>query len=301
MKTSIIATAIVILLAAAEPAAAKVTIFACEPEWGALAEEIGGDDVSVRNATNAMQDPHFVAARPSLIGRVRSADLVFCTGAQLEIGWLPVLLRQSGNAKVQPGTPGYLAAANYVRKLEIPTSVDRALGDIHPEGNPHIIGNPHNVSLVAIQLAQRLEALDPDNAEKYSARLAVFSQRWEAAIARWEGEMAPLRGIPIVVQHKTWVYLTDWLGLNVITTLEPRPGIPPSTSHLRDVLASLGDNPPKFIINAAYENDRPSKWLAKRANVPELTLPYTVGGSKEAKDLFALFDATINLLLGGQS
>lgn len=301
MKILIIATALVAFLSAARTAAADIDIFACEPEWGALAEEIGGDNVNVENGTNALQDPHFVAARPSLIGRVRRADLVFCTGAQLEIGWLPVLLRQSGNAKVQPGAEGYLAAADYVRKLEIPTSVDRALGDIHPEGNPHIIGNPHNVSLVAVQLAQRLQALDPANADEYAARLADFSQRWEAAVARWESAMAPLRGVPIVVQHKTWVYLTDWLGLNVITTLEPRPGIPPSTSHLRDVLASLGANPPRFIINAAYENDRPSKWLAKRAEVPALTLPYTVGGNKNAKDLFSLFDDTINLLLGGQS
>lgn len=284
------------VLLAIAPANAVVQVFACEPEWGALAEEIGGENVKVQNATNALQDPHFISARPSLIAGVRKSDLVFCTGAELEIGWLPLLLRQSGNGAVQPGTKGYLAAADYVRKLEIPTSVDRALGDVHPQGNPHIIGNPHNLAVVADVLAERLQDIDPDNADHYAERLADFQSRWRQAIIRWENEATDLRGLPVVVQHKTWVYLTDWLGLLVITTLEPRPGIPPSTSHLQKVLKEIESDPPKAILNAAYENRKPSKWLSERAGIPEITLPYTVGGSKQADDLFALFDEEIGLL-----
>jgi len=289
---------LLILLGGASPALAKITVFACEPEWGALAEAIGGDDVKVINATTAYQDPHFISAKPSLIAAVRRADLVFCNGAELEVGWLPLLLRQSGNGNVQPGNDGFLAAADYVRKLEIPTSIDRSLGDIHPQGNPHIVGNPHNIALVAEKLAERLEQIDPENSDSYAERYSDFETRWNAAILRWEGEAARLKGVPIVVQHKTWVYLTDWLGLDVITTLEPRPGIPPTTSHLQKVLVTIQDNPPAAIINAAYENDKPSEWLSDKAGVPEITLPFTVGGSKEATDLFSLYDTTLNLLLG---
>lgn len=282
----------------AAPALAKTTVFACEPEWGALAEEIGGDNVKVINATTAYQDPHFIAAKPSLIAGVRRADLVFCNGADLEIGWLPLLLRQSGNGSVQPGNPGYLAAADYVRKLEIPTSVDRALGDIHPQGNPHIIGNPHNVGIVAEKLNERLQEIDPENADYYQQRYEDFAKRWDAAIQTWEAKAKTLKDMPIVVQHKTWVYLIDWLGLDEITTLEPRPGIPPTTSHLQKVLLTIENEPPSAIINAAYENSKPSKWLSDKSGVPELTLPFTVGGSKGAKDLFSLFEEEVNALLG---
>lgn len=289
--------ALAALFIAAGPARAAVEVFACEPEWGALAEEIGGERVRVRNGTHALQDPHFISARPSLIAAVRRADLVFCTGAELEIGWLPLLLRQSGNQDVQPGRLGFLAAADYVKKLEIPTEIDRALGDIHPQGNPHIIGNPHNVTLVARELTARLAAIDRENAAAYGAAYEDFFRRWTRAIASWEETAGPLSGLPLVVQHKTWVYLVDWLGLAVVTTLEPRPGIPPTTSHLRDVLENIKTSPPKLIINAAYEQDRPARWLSERSGIPAVTLPYTVGGSDAAKDLFSLFDETLRLLL----
>ena len=285
------------LFAAAPTALAELEIFACEPEWGALARELGGEDVKVRNATSALQDPHFVTARPSLIARVRKADLVLCNGADLEVGWLPLLLRQSNNRDVQPGTDGLFLAADYIAKLEVPATVDRALGDIHPQGNPHIVGNPHNISIVARELAARLQALDPDKAAAYAARYAEFEARWRQAIAGWEERAAALSGLPIVVQHKTWVYLTDWLGLKVITTLEPRPGIPPTTSHLQKVLNEIRDSKPRLILNAAYENSKPSRWLAERTGVPAVTLPYTVGGSDEAADIFTLYETTLTLLL----
>ncbi len=285
-------------LVSATSAQAKVSIFACEPEWGSLAEEIGGDLVKIRNGTNAHQDPHFISVRPSLISMVRRADMVFCTGADLEIGWLPTLLRQSGNSKIQPGKNGYLAAADYVRKLEVPTSVDRALGDIHPMGNPHIIGDPRNISIVARKLAERLAMIDPENSTIYSERLDQFESRWLQSITKWQAAASSLAGIPVIAQHKTWVYLANWLNLSMVSTLEPRPGIPPSTRHLQNILNNIIQSQPKFILNAAYENNRASKWLSERTGIPEITLPYTVGGNEQVDDLFSLFDVTITLLLG---
>lgn len=282
----------------AGPVRAEVSVFACEPEWGALAREIGGDRVKVRVATTAKQDPHFIRARPSLIAGVRRADLVFCTGADLEVGWLPLLLRKAGNSNVQTGAVGNLAAANYVDKLEVPTSIDRSLGDIHPQGNPHIHTNPHNLLTVAGELTARLVKLDGANSEHFNRRFAAFEEKWIAAMAGWERKTARLRGLPVAVQHSSWVYLVDWLGLDVIVTLEPKPGIPPSAAHLEGVLKHLQTRPVTAVINAAYESQKPSQWLAERTGFPMLTLPYTVGGNDKAGDLFALFDDTVALLIG---
>src|SRR6516164_4991879 len=192
------------------PANAAVRILACEPEWGALAQELGGKLVDVAVATNALQDPHQIQAKPSLISRARNADLVACTGAELEIGWLPVLLQQSGNAKVQAGQPGNFAAADYVRKLEVPTSVDRSQGDVHAAGNPHIQTDPRNIAAVATALGARLQQVDGAHAAEYQARTADFSQKWQQAMARWTQQAAPLRGLPVVSQHKAFAYLYDW-------------------------------------------------------------------------------------------
>src|SRR5215468_3258665 len=165
-----LAAAALALATLAAPAHAALRVFACEPEWAALTQELGGSLVDVSSATNALQDPHQVQARPSLIARMRAADLVVCTGAELEIGWLPVLLQQSGNAKVQPGQPGNFAAADYVRKLEVPTQLDRAQGDVHASGNPHIQTDPRNIALVGSALATRLAQVDPAHATQYAQR-----------------------------------------------------------------------------------------------------------------------------------
>ena len=201
-----------LLASVALPALAALNVFACEPEWGALAQELGGDKVSVYNATHALQDPHHVEAKPSLLARARNAELLACTGAELETGWLPILLRQSGNPKIQPGQPGYFEAARFVRMLEIPTRLDRAEGDVHAGGNPHIQTDPRNIAKVAQALAQRLSEIDPANASHYTVRYKDFAARWQAAVTRWEQAAAPLKGAPIVVQHKGFPYLENWLG-----------------------------------------------------------------------------------------
>ncbi len=277
-------------------ARAAVDVFACEPEWGALTQEIGGDKVDVFVATNALQDPHRIQARPSLIARMRRADLVACTGAELEIGWLPVLLREAGNAKVQPGGPGYFEAARMVSLLERPTRLTRAAGDIHPGGNPHIQSDPANIPPVADGLARALAGIDPVNAGYYRTRLADFKARWAAAMGKWAAEAAPLKGMAIVQQHRD-AYLVRWLDLLDLAELEEVPGVEPTASHLSELLSLLGRTPAKMILRPAYFSPRPSEWLAERAHIPAVVLPFTVGGTPGAKNLFGLYQDTLDRIL----
>jgi len=289
--------AVALLLGLARPTAAKVEVFACEPEWGALAQELGGDDVAVFTATTAEQDPHHVQARPRLIAKMRRADLLVCTGAELEVGWLPLLLRQGNNPHIQQGQPGYFLAADYVEMLEKPEHLDRAEGDVHPGGNPHIQTDPRNIAKVADAVADRLAALDPGRAEAYGDRHADFARRWQEALQRWQARAEPLRGTPIVVHHTSWVYLEHWLGLVRVASLEPKPGVPPSAAHLAEVLTGLAVHPARLVIRTPYADPRPSAWLAERASIPAVVLPFTVGGTPAATDLFTLFDDTLTRLL----
>lgn len=286
-----------LVLLLALPAHAALRVFACEPEWGALAQELGGKFVEVSVATSALQDPHQIQAKPSLIARARNADLVVCTGAELEIGWLPVLLQQSGNAKVQPGQPGNFAAADAVRKLDVPTQLDRAQGDVHAAGNPHIQTDPRAIAQVATALGARLQQIDPAHAADYAKAQADFMQRWQQAITRWTAQAAPLRGVAVVSQHKAFVYLYDWLGLKEVAVLEPKPGVEPSASHLQTVLATLKTTPARMVLYAAYQDPRPADWLSRNAGIAAVKLPFTVGGTDGAKDLFGLFDDTVSRLL----
>ena len=279
------------------PAHATLRVFACEPEWESMLHELAGDSIQVDVATNALQDPHVVEARPSLIAKVRQADLVVCTGGDLEIGWLPQLLRQAGNSKVTSGV-GYFMADAQVQLLGKPTQLDRASGDIHADGNPHIQLDPYRMLAVAKALTARLARLDPGNTANYQARMADFQTRWLVAIARWESKAAPLKGRNVVVHHDSWVYLEDWLGLKQVGTLEPKPGVPPTSSHLASLIAVTKASDTLVIISAAYQDPKAGNWLSQRTGVPALTLPFTVGGDSQAKDLFTLYDDTIDLLLG---
>ena len=278
------------------PAGAALNVFACEPEWGALAQELGGDRVAVFSATTALQDPHRVEARPSLIARIRSADLLICSGSELELGWLPLLLTQSGNDRIQPGSPGYLEASQYVVRLEIPKVIDRALGDIHPSGNPHIHLDPRNIAKVAEVLTGRLVELDHANAELYKTRADSFAKRWQSAIELWATRAAALKGVPVVVYHKDMSYFINWSGMREAGALEPKPGIPPTPSHLAELIERMQRNPAKVIVYSPYNNPKAAEFLSERAKIPDVMLPYTVGGTEKAKDLFGLFDDTIDRL-----
>jgi len=280
-------------------ALAAINVFATVPEWGALADALGGENVKVYVATSAMQDPHHVEAKPSLIARARTADLVVATGAELEMGWLPLVLQQAGNPKVRPGQPGYFEAAAFVTLRDKPARLDRADGDVHAAGDPHIQTDPRNVALVAAALAARLAELDAANADTYRARAKAFDAKWQAAIAKWERDAASLKGTPIVVQHKAFTYLIAWLGMNVVATLEPKPGVEPTVASLSEVLATLQRQPAKMVLRAAYQSDRASQWIAERAKLNAVVLPFTVGGDAQSTDLYALFDDTIARLLKG--
>jgi zinc/manganese transport system substrate-binding protein len=278
-------------------AQAAVKVLACEPEWQSLTEELGGDKVQVSSATNALQDPHRIEARPGLIARTRNADLLVCTGLDLEIGWLPVLLQQSGNAKIAAGQPGHFEAGAFVPRLDVPTKLDRAEGDVHALGNPHVQQNPHNIALVAAALSKRLAQVDPSNAAFYQQRYSAFSTRWNAATAKWEQQAAPLRGVAIVEHHKNMEYLLNWLGMRAVGTLEAKPGVEPSAAHLGELLQQLHQQPAKMVLRAAYQDPRASQWLSERAHIPAVLVPFTVGADDKSKDLFSMFDATVQRLL----
>jgi zinc/manganese transport system substrate-binding protein len=279
------------------PVFAAVNVFACEPEWAALAKEVGGDKVSAVSATTALQDPHRIEARPSLIARIRSADLVICSGSELEAGWLPLLITQSGNDRVQPGTPGFIEASQFVARLEVPRVVDRSQGDIHPGGNPHIHLDPRNIERVAEVVAERLEEIDRPNAEVYKSRADSFRTRWTAAMQRWRQRAARLRGVPIVVHHRDFSYFINWAGMREVGSLEPKPGIPPTPSHLAQLIARLKRSPAKVVVYSAYNDPKAAEFLSEQASIPAVKMPYTVDGTENAKDLFALFDDTIDRLL----
>jgi zinc/manganese transport system substrate-binding protein len=278
---------------AARPAHAALVVLTCEPEWAALVEELAGDRARIHAATTAMQDPHRIEARPALIAQARRADLLVCTGAELEVGWLPLLQRESGNARIQAGRPGYFEASAYVPLLEKPADIDRSAGDVHAAGNPHIHLNPHNLLTVAEALAARLQEVDAANGQHYADRHARFKARLTAAIAEWEEAAKELRGMAVVVHHRHLSYLCDWLGLQVVADLEPKPGVDPSAAHLGRLLTRLEARPAAMVLRVAYQSARPSEWIATRARVSAVVLPYTVGGTQQASDLFTLFDDTL--------
>ncbi len=289
-------TALAAALLSPAAADAEVRILACEPEWAALAEEIGGDDVTVHSATHGRQDAHYIRARPSLIAKVRRAKILLCSGADLEVGWLPVLLERGAGRIVQPGQPGHIMAADHVEVLERPEALDRSLGDIHPGGNPHVHLDPRNMAVLAEVLTERLERIDPERAEAYRQRLASFQARWAEAMAGWQERTAALRGMKVIVYHKAWVYLLRWAELDRIAVLERVSGVPPTASHLVEILDQVRDSGARAILRAPHEPEDASDWLSGKTGIPVVDLPFTVGGRPEATDLFSLFDSTLALL-----
>ena len=282
---------------AALPAHAALKVLATTSDWGALTTELGGERVNVYVATNALQDVHRVEAKPSLVARARTADLLVATGAELEIGWLPVLIQESGNSRIQPGAPGYFEAVSALRLLEIPGKVDRSMGDIHPLGNPHVQLDPHNIAAVAHALTGKLIQLEPAQAAYYQQRERDFETRWTAAMSKWEAKAAPLKGLPVVIMHRDQAYLCHWLGLIELASIEPKPGVPPTAAYLGQLVSKLGATPPKLIMINAYNDVKAANWLSARVKAPVVTLPFSVGGDEGAKDLFGLFDDTLDKLL----
>ena len=276
MKNQAIKLLFVLLMAVSLPVHARLNVFACEPEWAALAKEIGGDKLTIYSATTSMQDPHHIQARPSLIAKARRADLLICSGAELETGWLPLLLRKAGNASIQPGQAGNFEAADFVEKQDVPKRLDRSMGDVHAEGNPHIHTRPDNILLVADALRQRLSEIDAENEKHYRSRYIAFEKHWTPMMVLWKKQISFLQGENIVTHHNYWVYLNRWVGMTVLATLEPVPGVSPSSSHLAKLKKQLREQEIKMILHVSYVNDRPTKWLSEQIAVPVITLPATV-------------------------
>ena len=288
-----------ILLLLPRLARAEVHVVACEPEWAALATELGGGDVTVFAAYAGEQEPHRIKVGPHLVTAVQQADLLLCTGAGLEAGWLPQLLQEAHNPRIQAGQPGHFLAARHVAVLERPTRGDRPQGEAHPEGNPHIQTDPRNIARVADALVNRLIALDPGQADDYRFRHAAFVARWQGAMDRWEARAAALRGTPVVTHDNSWVYLEQWLGLVPVATLEPSPGVPPTAARLAKLLGDLQARKTqraRMVVRTPFNDPQPSEWLASRAGIPAVVLPFTIGGTPAARDLFTLFDDTLDRL-----
>jgi zinc/manganese transport system substrate-binding protein len=290
-----------LLAATASSAHAKLNVFACFPEWASLAEAIGGDRVEVFLASSPLENPDYVAPTPGLIAELGNADLIVCTGAHFEDEWLPTMLDRAGNPKVAVGTPGHFLASDFVTLLKVEEGPEAADGDhhLHEEGNPHVQGDPRNVLKIGAQLTKRLIELDPEGEAAYAERFKGFAADLKALTAELEKQAASLRGERIAVQHEHSVYVLDWLGIVAAATVEPEPGVPPGPEHLSKVIAAVPANQIRFVISAGYEDASPSKYVAEKAGILVVKVPFTVGGTEGATDLLTFYRDTVERLLDG--
>ncbi|WP_119157725.1 metal ABC transporter substrate-binding protein [Caldimonas tepidiphila] len=286
----------VLVWAAPVSSAQALEIFACEPEWAALAKVLA-PQAKITAATHARQDPHHIEARPALIGAMRRADLAVCTGASLEVGWLPMLQQRAGNPKVRDGRDGMFYAASAVQLIDVHERVDRSMGDVHAEGNPHFHLDPRRLKQVAAALAERLARIDAAHAADYRSRYRDWALDWDRRLQNWEQKAHPLSGRAVVAQHSSFAYLWGWLGVEQIADLEPKPGVPPTVSHLQQVLKQVQGAKPMAVVQTLYQDPQAGRWLVERVPVPLLTLPSTVTAEAPASELPALFDTLIDALL----
>ena len=282
----------------AVPSAAAVRVVATTEDLASLARDVGGDRVTVVALARGYQDPHFVDPKPSFILAVSRADLLIVVGRELEIGWLTPLLTSSRNAKIQPGGNGYLDASANVRILEIPTGqITRAMGDVHSQGNPHYWLDPGNGRRIAQTIKDKLSQLAPADRAYFDERYASFDKKLAAAENRWNALMATYKGTKIVTYHRSWPNFMERFGLNVIGYVEPKPGIPPTTSHIIELIDEMKTQGVKLIIVEPYFDHKASQAIAKQVGGEMLVLAPSVGGTKEATDYVALFDYNVNTLV----
>ncbi|MDO8681103.1 MAG: metal ABC transporter substrate-binding protein [Acidobacteriota bacterium] len=290
--------ALLLALAAASPAlASPPKVITTTEDLAALAREVGGDKITVESLARGYQDPHFVEPKPSFIIKLHDADLLIVIGRELEIGWLPPLLTQSRNAKIQPGSPGYLDASVDVRILEMPTvQLTRAMGDVHPSGNPHYWLDPDNGRTIAKSIVRALSGIAPADKSYFEQRYADFDRRLADAQKRWDAAMAPYKGTKVVTYHRSWPNFTERFGLDVIGYVEPKPGIPPSPSHTIALIAEMKRQQVKIILVEPYFDLKTPEAIVREAGGKVVVLAPSTGGVKEASDYIKLFDYNINLL-----
>jgi len=292
--------AVLAALAATIPvrAAGKINVVGATEDLAAIAKEIGGDQVNVDSIAKGYQDPHFVEPKPSFILKLQKADLLLLVGLQLEIGWLPPLITQSRNAKIQPAGPGYVDMSSVCEILEIPQGpVSRAMGDVHPLGNPHYWLNPDNGRRIAKALADKLSSIQPASASAFAARYADFDKRLSEAEKGWQAKMAPYKGRKVITYHRSWPNFCEKFGLNVVEYVEPKPGIPPTPNHTLDVINLMKREGVKLILVEPYFDLKAPDKIAADTGGQVVVLMPSVGGVKEITTYFQLFDYDVNLLV----
>jgi zinc/manganese transport system substrate-binding protein len=299
MKTPALVALVLVaaLLAAPSRAEAALNVVTTTEDLASIAREVGGDKIKVESLSRGYQDPHFVEAKPSLMFKLNKANLLIVVGRELELGWLPPLITQSRNAKIQPGTEGYLDASLTAKILDIPTGqITRAMGDVHPQGNPHYWLDPDNGKRMAKAIERKLSAMDSANAAYYAQREGDFERRLTAADKGWQAQMAPYKGLKIVTYHRSWTNFVDHFGLDVMGYVEPRPGIPPSPSHTIALIKAMKGQNVKIILVEPYFDLKTPNSIARETGAKVLVLPPSVGGVPEVSDYIKLFDYDIRLL-----
>jgi len=297
----LLALAALIIAALAFPTASeakKLNVVTSTTDMAALAQEVGGDKITVEALAKGYQDPHFVEAKPSFLLKLRNADLLILVGLQLEIGWLPPLITQCGNARIQVGAPGYLDASQFAEILDIPTGqVTRAMGDVHPLGNPHYWLDPNNGRRIARGIAQKLGEMDPADSQYFQQRFQDFDRRLTDAEKNWDAEMAPYRGRKLVAYHTSWSNFAKHFGLQVVGYIEPRPGIPPTPGHTIEIIQLMKRDNVKLVVVEPYFDLKTPNSIGSATGAKVIVLLPSVGGEKEVTDYFKLFDYDINLLI----
>ncbi len=276
---------------------AKLNIVAATPDLGALASEIGKDRVNVTNIAKPTEDPHFVDAKPSFIVKLNKADMLIDGGLQLEIGWLPPLVVGARNQKILAGEKGYLIASEGVPIIEVPTSADRAMGDVHPLGNPHFMLDPINGKIVAMHICDRLCQIDAANCNYYKDNLKDFTKRLDKKFSEWQKTLEPFRGTKIVTYHKTFPYFANRFNLNVVGALEPKPGIPPSPTHINSLIPMMKNEGVKLILIEPFRERKTPEFVASQTGAKIVVFPIMVGGQKETDDYLSIFDYTIDQIV----
>ncbi len=294
----IVAAAVAVLLCATADAHAAIKVVATTQDLESIAREVGGDKIQVDSLAKGYQDPHFVEPKPSFILKLHAADLLIVVGREMEIGWLPPLINQSRNTRIQPTGDRYLDASLTAHILEIPTGlITRAMGDVHPQGNPHYWLSPENGRRIAQAIQKKLSEISPGDAGYFSQRYAEFDRRLTDAEKRWSSAMAPYKSLKIVTYHRSWPNFTEQFGLNVIGYVEPKPGIPPSPSHTLELIQEMKRQQVKVIIMEPYFDSKTPNSIARATGGQVVVLAPSVGGAKEVTDYFKLFDHDVNLLV----
>jgi zinc/manganese transport system substrate-binding protein len=270
--------------------AAKLNVATTYPYIASIAQQVGGDRVKVQALASGDWDPHYVVPKPSYISKLRAADLLIMSGAQLEIGWLPPLMSQANNPKINVGSRGLLDLSRSVQLIDVPSGVSRAQGDIHPDGNPHFYLDPYNIPVLSNAIAERLAGLDPAGGSGYRDNNKAFTEKWKGKQAEWDKKLEKVKGITVIEYHKLYDYFLRRYNIKLLGTVETLPGIPPTSKHIESLERMIASNPVRFILQDVYHPDDASKLLAKKYDIRVVKIPHDVGAVDGAEDIFTLFD-----------